>query len=72
MDWEIPIPEALLEYNITKFVHFAAADCGFDGSIEALVVNCLHPLMLADKTANPNGENLTWKQSINGPFADKY
>ena len=46
MDWDIPIPEALPEDNLTKFIHFAPADCIFDGSIESLVVNWLHPLML--------------------------
>ena len=53
-------------------MHFAAADCGFDGSIEALVVNWLHPLMLAAKTASTSGDNPNWKQAMNGPFADEY
>ena len=39
MDWEVPSPDALMGDELTKFVHFATADCGFDGSIEALVVN---------------------------------
>ena len=65
MDWEIPRPKVLLEENLTKFVHFFAADCGFDGSIEALAANCLHPLILA-----ANGENPTWRQAMIGPFSD--
>ena len=71
-NWEIPSHEALLEENITKFVRFAAADCGFCGSIEALVVNWIHTLMLSAKTANTNGDNPTWGQAIKGPFADDY
>ena len=71
MDWEVPSADALLEDKLTKF-DFAAADCGFDGSIEALVVNWLHPLMLAAKTASTNGDNPNWKQAMNGPFADEY
>ena len=72
MDWEIPSPGDFLEDNLTKFVHFAAADCGFGGSIEALVVNWLHHLMLESKTANTDGENPTWRKEMNGPFADEY
>ena len=72
MDWQIPISEALLEENITKFVHFAPAYCDFDGSIEALVVNWIHPLMLSAKTDNTNGDNPNWIQATNGPFAGQY
>ena len=68
MDWDIPIPEDFLEENITKFVHFAPSDCGFDGSIEALVVNWLHTLMIASKTANKNGGNPNWRQATYAPF----
>ena len=57
---------------ITKFVHFAAADCEFYGTVEALVVNWLHPLMLAAKTAGTSDDNPNWKQAMNGPFADEY
>ena len=56
MDWEIPVPKASLEENITNSVRFYAADCSFGGYIEALVINWLHPLMLAAKIANTNGD----------------
>ena len=72
MDWEVPDANSLMTDSLTKFVHFAAADCGFDGSIEALVVNWLHPLMLAAKTASTSGDNTNWKQAMNGLFADEY
>ena len=72
MDWDIPSPEALIEYNLTKVVHFADADCGFYGSIKDLFFNWIHPLMLAAKTANTNDDNPTWRQAMNGPFADGY
>ena len=62
----------MLEENITKFVHFAATDFGFDGSIKALVVNWIHPLMLEAKTANTNSYNPTWRQAMNCSFADEY
>ena len=72
MDWEIPIPEDLLEENIIKIVHFDAVDCDFYGSIKDLVFNWLHPFMLASKTTNTNGENTILIQEMNGPFADEY
>ena len=72
MDWEIPSSEALLEDNITKFAGFASANFGFDRSIEALVINWLHPLMLVSKTAHTNGDHHTWRQAMNGPFDGEY
>ena len=39
MDWEVPDANALLLDDLTKFVHFDAAECGFDGTVEALVVD---------------------------------
>ena len=72
MDQDIPSPEAFLQDNLNKFVHFAASDCGFYGYIDALVVNWLHPLILASKTANTNSDNPTQRQAMNGPFSDEY
>ena len=62
MDWCV---NALMNDDPTKFVHFAAADCGCDGTVEALVVNWLHPLMLAAKTAGTSDDNPNWKQAMN-------
>ena len=39
MEWKGPDADVLMSYTLTKFVQFAAADYGFDGSIETLVVN---------------------------------
>ena len=72
LEWEVPDAESLMEDDFTKFVHFAAADCGFDGSIESLVVDWLHPLMLAAKTAASADDSPNWRQAMNGPFADEY
>ena len=47
MNWEVPTSDALISSDLVRFVHFAASDCGFDGSIESLTVNWLHPLMLS-------------------------
>ena len=57
MDWEVPSPKALMENDLSKFVHFAASDYGFDGSIKALVINWLCPLVLAAKANSTNIDN---------------
>ena len=72
MEWEVPTPEALMHSDLARFVHFAAADCGFDGSIESLVINWLHPLILAAKTISNKEDNPNWMQAMNGPFAKEY
>ena len=72
LQWEVPTPEALLHSDISRFVHFAARDCGFDGTIESLVVNWLHPMMLQAKSRTNQADNPTWIQAMNGPFAEDY
>ena len=69
MEWEVPTPDALMQSDLARFVHFAASDCGFDGSVESLVVNWLHPLMLAAKSKGNQADNPNWIQAMNGPFA---
>ena len=61
-----------MESDLSRFVHFAATDCGFDGSIEALLVNWLHPLMLAAKSKGNDINNPNWIQTMNGPFSHEY
>ena len=60
MDREVPDVNALISNDLTKFVHFIAADCGFDGTVEALAVDWLHPLMLAAKLADTSEDNPNW------------
>ena len=38
-EWEVPTVDALLSSDLAKFVHFAASDMGFNGSVDSLVVN---------------------------------
>jgi len=44
MQWEVTSAEALMQSELARFVYFTAAACGFDGSVEALVVNWLYHL----------------------------
>ena len=62
-----------MQSNLSRFVHFAAADCGFHIFLESLVVNWLHPLMLAAKTqSNQLDKNPNWLKAMNGTFAEEY
>jgi len=64
MQWELHSAEALMESDLSRFVHFAATGYGFDGSIEALVVNLLNPLMLAAKSKGNDIDNPNWMQAM--------
>ena len=70
--WEVPSAEVLLKSDLAQFVHFATTDCGFDGTIESLVANWLHPLMLAAKLRGNDADNPSWIQAMNGPFSQEY
>ena len=70
--WEVPSVDALLKSDLARFVHFAAADCGYDGSIESLTANWLHPLMMAAKSKGNDVDNPDWWHAMNGKFAQEY
>ena len=70
--WAVPSVDALINSDLDKFVHFAASDAGFDGTIESMVVNWLHPLMLQAKTRSNAEDNPDWLKAMNGPFAQEY
>ena len=72
MDWEVPSTEDLLTNDLSKFVHFAASDFGYGGSIEDMVVNWLRPLILAAKANKTDWDNPNWNQAMNGQFSEEY
>ncbi len=48
-EWEVPTTDALISSDLAWFVHFVTTNCSFNGSVESLVVNWLHSLLLAAK-----------------------
>ena len=58
--------------DLVCFVHFATAECRFDGTIEALTVNWLHLLMMDAKSQGNDVDNLNWWHAINGEYAQEY
>ena len=72
MEWEIPSPDELMSSELSRFVHFAATDCRFDCSVESLVINWLHPLMLAANSKSNQKDSPNQNQAMNGPFLKEY
>ena len=47
----IPIILELLDSPISNFITLAANYCGYSGTTEDIIVNCVHPLFLKAKAA---------------------
>ena len=72
LDNSIPTIKELLDSPISKFITLAANDCGYSGTSEYLIVNCVHKLFLKTKAAASAEDNPNWRQAMNGKFADEY
>ena len=72
LDDSIPTVKELLDIPISKFITLAANDCGYSGTSEYLIVNCVHKLFLKTKAAASAEDNPNWRQAMNGKFADEY
>ena len=72
MDWEVPSVAVLMQSSISKFINFAASECGYDGTVESLVCDWIHPMMLQAKLAASQEDNPNWWQAMNGPFSAEY
>eukprot|EP00956_Cyclotella_meneghiniana_P041353 scaffold223888_cov20-Cyclotella_meneghiniana.AAC.1 len=60
---EVPTVEALMACPLSKFIHFAANDCGYKGSRYDLICNWVHPLFLKAKSEASKEDNPSWKQA---------
>jgi len=69
---EVPTVEALMACPLSKFIHFAANDCGYTGSRYDLIANWVHPLFLKAKSEASKEDNPSWKQAMSGPFKEEY
>ena len=62
---EVHTVEALMACPLSKYIHFAANDCGYRGSRYELIANWVHPLFLKAKSEASNEDNPSWKQAMN-------
>ncbi|KAL7524630.1 hypothetical protein ACHAXR_003040, partial [Thalassiosira sp. AJA248-18] len=58
---------------LSKYIHFAANDCGYSGSRLELVTTLTHPLFLKVRSEASFEDNTNWKEAVQkGPFADQF
>ncbi len=69
---EVPTIEALMACPISKFIHFAANDCGYTGTCYELIANWVHPLFLKAKCKSSKEDNPNWRPAMHGPFKEEY
>ncbi len=72
MSDEVPTIEELMASPLSKFIHLAANECGYNGTRIELICDWVHPLFLKAKSAASREDNPTWKEAMTGPFADEY
>jgi hypothetical protein len=70
-EMDIPAVEALMTCPLSKYIHFAANDCGYKGTRYELIANWVHPLFLKAKSEASKEDNPSWKQAMNGPFKEE-
>ena len=65
--------EDIMSCPLSKFIHFAANDCGYGGSRLELVVNWVHPLFLKARSAASKEDNPNWREAmVNGEFKEEF
>ena len=62
----------ILKSPLSKFIHLAANECGYNGTIEELVCTWIHPMFLKARSEASQLDNPNWWQAMNGPFAAEY
>ena len=69
---DVPSVESLMASPLSRFIHFAANDCGYGGTRHELIANWVHPLFLKAKSEASKSDNPNWRQAMNGPFKEEY
>ena len=65
--------EDIMSCPLSKYIHFAANDCGYSGSRLELVTTLIHPLFLKARSEASREDNPNWKEAMQtGPFADQF
>ena len=67
---EVPSVESLMASPLSRFIQFAANDCGWSGSRHDLIATRFHPLFLKAKSEAGKEDNPNWKKAMNGPFCE--
>ena len=68
----LPTVADLMASPLAKYITLAANNCGYDGTMEELIINYVHPLFLKSKPAANLEDNQNWREATTGVFADNY
>jgi hypothetical protein len=68
----LPSISDLINSPLSKYITLAANDCGYDGTVEELIVSYVHPLFLRAHSAASKLDNPGWREANQGKFADGY
>jgi hypothetical protein len=68
----LPSISDLINSPLSKYITLAANDCGYDGTVEELIVSYVHPLFLRAHSAASKLGNPGWREANRGKFADGY
>ena len=71
LDKSIPTMADLMSSPLAKYITPAANDCGYDGTVEELIVTYVHPLFLKAHSAASKADNPSWQEATRGKFADE-
>ena len=69
---DLPSIENIMNCLLSKFIHFAANDCGYRGSRRDLIINWVYPLFLKAKLAASKEDNPNWRDAMKSPFKEEF
>ena len=69
---DLHLIEDIMKCPLSKFIHFAANDCGYRGTKRNLIVNWIHLLFLKAKSSASKEDNPSWKVAMNGDFKEQF
>ena len=69
---DLPSIDEFMKTPLSKFITFAANDCGYSGYTKELMVNWVHSFFLKAKAEGSKEDNHNWWQATSGPFACDY
>ena len=64
--------EDTMKCPLSKFIHFAANDCGYRGTKRNLIANWIHSLLLKAKSSASKKDNPSWKAAMNEDFKEQF
>ena len=69
---QCPTVSYLIAGPLDKYIHIVANYCEYGITAQALVVTYIHLLFLKAKSATSQEENMNWRETTTGLFADNY